>query len=251
MTPGEILVTGAMVAAFASIHLNVRRLRFLQRTPRSRWLSFCGGVSVAYVFLHILPDLGAHSTDLAREFVTEPVVAESIVYSLALAGLAGFYGLERKVKLSRERSREEGEGDRVKDNVLWLHVASYATLNLLIGYLLVHREEAGPWALGLYFSAIGLHFLTADFGMRQHHPEPYDRWGGPVLAAAVVAGWGLGLFITLPSAAIAGLFAFLAGNIVLGVLKEELPDERQSFFLPFAGGVVGFAALILAERLWA
>jgi hypothetical protein len=33
---------------------------------------------------------------------------------------------------------------------------------------------------------------------------------------------------------------------VLNVLKEELPEERQSRFLPFALGVVTYAALLVA-----
>ncbi len=249
MGQSEILITAAMVAAFVAIHLFVRRLVFVDRSPRSKWLSFSGGVAVAYVFLHILPDLGAHATRLSDRMGERPLIAESIIYALALAGLATFYGLERQVKLSRERSREEGEGDLAEENVFWIHVASYGLFNLLIGYLLLHREEAGYWALGLYFTAMALHFLTADFGMRQHHRSAYDAWGRWVLAGGAVAGWALGMMVDLPPPAIAGLFAFLAGGVVLGVLKEELPEERKSFFLPFLGGIIGFAGLVLIERL--
>ena len=49
---------------------------------------------------------------------------------------------------------------------------------------------------------------------------------------------------------IGGLFAFLAGGIILNVLKEELPEERQSYFLPFLLGVILYAGLIMAERHW-
>ena len=246
----EILITAAMVAAFAAIHLLINRLHFIDRTPRSKWLSFSGGVAVSYVFLHILPDLGAHSQELSDATRTAPVVAESIVYGLSLAGLAAFYGLERKVKISRSQSRRKGKGDQTEGEILWLHVASYAAFNLLIGYLLLHREEEGPWALGLYFGAMALHFVTADFGMRKDHQHGYDLWGRWVLSAAVLAGWGAGLAFTLPDLGIAGLFAFLAGGIVLGVLKEELPAERQSFFMPFLGGVLLYAGLVLVERIW-
>jgi hypothetical protein len=36
-----------------------------------------------------------------------------------------------------------------------------------------------------------------------------------------------------------------SGGIILNVLKEELPEERKSRFLPFAGGVVGYAVLLV------
>jgi hypothetical protein len=245
----EIPVTAAMVAGFVAIHLLIKRLRFIDVKPRSKWLSFSGGVAVSYIFLHALPDLAAHSTDLAERMGSEPVVAESIIYAVALAGLAVFYGVERQVKLSRARSREMGTGDMPEASVLSLHVASYAVFNLLIGYLLLHREEGGAWALVLYFVAISLHFVTADFGMRKDHKSGYDRWGRWVISAAVLAGWALGLAVTLSSVVIAGLFAFIAGGIILNVLKEELPEERQSYFLPFLGGVLAYAALVLVERI--
>ena len=39
--------------------------------------------------------------------------------------------------------------------------------------------------------------------------------------------------------------AFIAGAIILNVLKEELPEERQSRFIPFILGVVLYGALLL------
>ena len=240
-----------MVAAFAAIHVFIRALKFIDVAPRSRWLSFSGGVAVAYVFLHVLPDLGAHQLAFVNETGLEPRAAESLVYALAMVGLATFYGLERAVKLSRAQSRKEGEGDQPTVGVMWLHIASYSLLNLLIGYLLLHREEVGAWSLGLYFGAMALHFVTVDFGMRQDHAEAYDRYGRWVVSVAVVSGWLIGLLFDLPPVAIGMIFAFLAGGIVLNVLKEELPEERRSYFLPFLGGAVVYAALVLLERLWA
>ena len=92
-----------------------------------------------------------------------------------------------------------------------------------------------------------LHFVTADFGTRTEHPELYDSRGRWVLAGATLGGWSLGLLLELPEVIIGCLFAFVAGGIVLLVLKEELPAERRSFFLPFLAGASSYAALVLAE----
>ena len=251
MPMAETWITAAMVAAFAAIHILIRELRFIDVEPRSRWLSFSGGVAVAYVFLHVLPDLGAHQRAFVDETGLDARAAESLVYALAMVGLATLYGLERAVKVSRAQSREEGGEDVPTDDVMWLHVASYSLLNVLIGYLLLHREETGAWSLGLYFGAMALHFLTVDFGMRQDHARAYDRYGRWIITTAVVAGWIMGLLFEFPPVAIGMIFAFLSGGIVLNVLKEELPEERRSYFLPFLGGAVVYAALVLLERLWA
>ncbi|WP_211103949.1 hypothetical protein [Skermanella pratensis] len=64
--------TFTAVVVFVLVHVFVGRLRFLDGVPRSRWLSMVGGVAVAYVFLHVLPELGAHQ----RTFETWATDAE-------------------------------------------------------------------------------------------------------------------------------------------------------------------------------
>ena len=44
---------------------------------------------------------------------------------------------------------------------------------------------------------------------------------------------------------LSALFAFLAGGIILNVLKEELPEDRQSRFSAFALGAIAYAAVLL------
>ena len=55
----------------------------------------------------------------------------------------------------------------------------------------------------------------------------------------------LGLLIGLPEPAIVAVIAFLGGSIVLNVLKEELPEERESRFGAFLAGAGGYAALLI------
>lgn len=235
------VLTGAFAVAFALIHVFVGRLTFLDVVPRSRWLSFAGGVAVAYVFLHILPELSGHRQTFAEGLGIGYRAAEALVYLVAFFGLALFYGLERGVKTSRGSSG----GNRIASELLWLHIVSFGLYNVLVGYLLLHREERGVWSLVIYAVAMGLHFVTNDYGLRQDRKEQYDardRWS---IAAAVLLGWGLGLFASLPPIVIGFLFAFLAGAMVLNVLKEELPEERRSRFWPFALGGAFYAALLI------
>ena len=242
-----VALTLLMALAFCAVHVFVGRLHFLDRTPRSKWLSFAGGVAVGYVFLHIMPELGAHAATFERATGFAAQLAEALVYALSLAGLALFYGLERALSISRDARREEEGRDRPHHPVFWLHISASALLMVVIAYLLNHREDPTAAGLALYFAAMMLHFVTADFGTRSDHPEIYDARGRWVLVAATLGGWLLGMLVQLPPIAIGGLFAFVAGGIVLLVLKEELPEERKSYFLPFLGGAVLYAALVLGE----
>ncbi|HEV2092161.1 MAG TPA: hypothetical protein VGR18_03235 [Rubrobacter sp.] len=240
------LLSLVLVAALAAVHLFSGRMRFLNASPRSRWLSAAGGVSVAYVFVHLLPDL-AEEQETLREAVGEGFTfIEYHVYLVALVGLAAFYGLERAAKLSRGKRRRTGGGDATGAGVFWLHTTSFALYNALIGYLMLHREEPGAGSLILFAFAMGVHFVVNDFGLREDHKGAYERAGRWVLAAAVLAGWAVGLLFEISEAALAVLFAFLAGGVVMNVLKEELPEERESRFWVFALGAALYSAVLLA-----
>lgn len=66
------------------------------------------------------------------------------------------------------------------------------------------------------------------------------------MAAGVVLGWGFGLVTAIGEMATGVRFVLLAGGLILNVLKEELPEERQSRFLPFVLGAGGYTAILLA-----
>ncbi len=240
MTIASLLAAVGLAIA----HLLSGRLSFLDVRPRSRWLSAAGGISVAYVFVHTLPDL-AEEQETLREAAGEALAfVESHAYLVALLGLAVFYGLERAAKASRGRRRRTGGEDSTGVGVFWLHVGSFAAYNALIGYLLLHRESSEPGSL-LYFVAMAVHFALNDHALRQDHRETYTRIGRWVLAGAIVAGWGIGLMTDVSEAATGGLIAFLAGGVIMNVMKEEEPGRAG--FLPFVAGAAAYAALLLAS----
>lgn len=240
MRTGEVLPALLAALLLAATHLLAGRLRFLDGTPRSRWLSFGGGVSVAYVLVHLLPEVASAEREVAGEQTASVVM---------LLGLVVFYGLERAAKLSggprpaaqAHSSRKEGHAA-----VFWLHVASFGLYNLLIGYLLMHREADGLRGMVLFTLAMLLHFGVNDFGLRAHFATRYERFGRWILAGAVLGGAALGAALRLPAPVIPLMTAFLAGGVVLNVLKEELPQERESRFDSFVLGSVGYAALLAA-----
>lgn len=243
-TPIHFISTTLIVVGLALTHLFCGKLRFV-KTPRSRWLSIAGGVSVAYVFVHILPELSKHQSVLSETENGLINYLEHHVYLLALLGLSIFYGLEKMAIKSRDTQEKVGKGDFTTQGVFWVHIASFAVYNALIGYLLMHREESDIQSLLLYSLAMALHFVVNDFGLRENHKHIYDSIGRWILAAAIITGWVIGSVTNLEEAMIAVLFAFLAGGIVLNVLKEELPEERDSCFWSFLLGVVVYSVLLL------
>lgn len=232
-----------VVIAWVLVHLFAGPLRWLARVPRSRWLSFAGGVSVAYVFVHLLPQLAA-----ADESVQD--LAHASTWLLALAGLVLFYGLERWIRARRPPQQavpdDAGAPPRPMDAAFRLHVAVFALYNGVIAYLLHHREAASPQETLLFGAALGLHFMVNDFSLRTDHAHAYDRFGRWWMAAALLAGFVLGFLVDAGGTASRALLALVAGGIVLNALKEELPEQRESRFLPFLVGAAAYATMLVA-----
>jgi formate-dependent nitrite reductase membrane component NrfD len=134
-------LTGAIAFILAAVHPEAHRLKFLSVLPRSRWLSAASGVSVAYVFVHLLPELAVQREKVSRALASTVLARLDLhVYLIALVGLAVFYGLERMAEGHRPREAEVAPEGPAPAAVFWIHIGSFAVYNALIGYLLLHRE---------------------------------------------------------------------------------------------------------------
>lgn len=232
-----------LLTVFLSIiHLVGYRLKFLNTIPRSRWLSFGGGVSVSYVFIHLLPELSSgQAVVMESKFFLGNFVNHHL-YLVSLAGLVLFYSLERIIRRKKEII---SQGSLDQGGIFWLHISSFSLYNILIGYTMVNRDEGGIPSLFLFAVAMGFHFLINDFGLLHHHKNDYIKKGRWFLSISVIVGWISGVAISIPEISVLIIFAFLSGGIILNTLKEELPDERKSRLDAFIGGVLAYATILI------
>lgn len=231
------------IIGFVLIHLFSKYMKFLKVVPRSRFLSVAGGISVAYVFLHLLPELGHFQSELEGELEGSAwAFIESHIYIVAMIGLAIFYGLEVMVKKSKKNEGGEVKGG---SGVFWIHIGTFTLYNALIGYLLVHDHFENSWGTFFYFVAMGLHFITNDKALRSSHEVDYDKYGRWLLTAAIVIGWLTGIFTEVSDVVVSFLVALLAGGVILNVMKEELPEERESSFISFGIGMISYSVVLL------
>jgi hypothetical protein len=253
MTPD---LTLPLVLALALVHVFAGALPLGDGATRRRWVSFSGGIAIAYVFVEILPGLSRAQGVLGPARAGhEPgaEVAESLaalaVYLLALAGLLVFHGLERLARHSRRMSVAAGGEDATGLGAFWLHVGAFAVYNALFGFLL--NRMATPREVALLFAAVALHYVGNDHHLREHHKRAYDAVGRWVLGAAILIGWALALAgrveagTAADSAALAVLKAVLAGGVILNVLTGELPTAAERSFRSFVAGAAVYAGLLV------
>jgi hypothetical protein len=205
-------------------------------------LSSASGISVAYVFIHIFPELA----EAQEHFSSQRGIIGFLdhhVYIIALLGLCGFYGLERLIKQNKEESK--GNETLKSPFLFYLHVTAFALYNGLIGYLLVHEEHESQTELWMFAFAMSVHFLVNDFGLKQTHKHLYSNYVRWSLSIAVAIGFVLGQSFDYQQNIAFILYGFLAGGVILNVLKEELPDERKSKFWSFFAGATAYAIILM------
>lgn len=224
--------------ALAALHAAAGALPVPGSAARSRWLSAGGGVALAYVFVHLLPWLAD-----VQDAVEETGVLgwlESHVYLIALGGVVTFYALAQLARRSKSRP-----DSTASDTAGWVRIASYTAYNALIGYVLAQPDLRHGSSLWLFAIAMGVHFLLNDAELRQHHGDLYRHFGRWIVSAAVVGGWALGRVAPVGRATLGLPLAFIAGGVILNVMKEELPEDRNSQLLPFVGAGAAYAAILV------
>ena len=258
LTTGQSVVAALVIAVvLAVLHLAAPRIRRLPFVPEAATGSFAGGLAVAYVFLHLLPELaeGNESIGEALDDVIDPTPLIDLgIFLVALAGFTVFYGLERLADRSTARARVParvgggGGGDdtpQAPAGVYRLHLGSFLVYNALITYTMVLRLRTGLGFALLFTVAMGLHFVLTDRGLEERYPVRFDRGARLALAGALLVGW-LASAVLAPSSTllVALLTALLAGSILLNVFKEEIPSNRRSSFGWFVVGLVVYAGLL-------
>jgi hypothetical protein len=250
-----VWIAAALTVVLAGLHLAAPWIRRLPMVPERYTGSFAGGLAVAYVFLHLLPEIAAGNEAIgeALQDVIEPTpLLELAIFLVALAGFTLFYGLERLATAHGARDALPAAapapgGERTVETagVYALHLGAFMVYNALITYTMVLRVRTGVAFAVLFTVAIGLHFLLTDRSLTEHYPRRFRTHGRLQLAAALVLGWLLAAVAAPTSTVVVALLtAFIGGTTLLNVFKEEVPSNRSSSFGWFTTGLVLYAVLL-------
>jgi zinc transporter ZupT len=241
-TTGSLIIALCWIVPFAV----GGRVRLGSTRFSRRLLSAAGGSAIAYVFIDLLPEMQhMQQRFLAAAEGRAFPFPHYRVYTSALAGFLLFYVLEHAAAASRPGETHGERPPAERPTVLWLQIAGFAVYVGMMAYLL--REDAESRALAMlpYGVAMFLHFWIVDHALRHEHGAPYARSGRWLLAGGVVGGWLLAAMEVGSELWLPTLMGFIAGGIVLNSVKGEMPEEGQARMVPFVGGALGYALLLL------
>lgn len=221
------------VVIFALVHLFAKNTRALDSVTHGRFLSICGGVAIAYVFIDILPKLAENDLIIQKILSGVFPYIERHIYVMALFGFLLFFTINRSHTLL------SGKGK------IYVSLFSYALFNFLVAYAVAdeNNPEVKPWAL--FTIAIALHYFTNDYSLYREHKQEYGAFEKGVLIFSLFFGWLVGMWYVLPEVAVAVISAFIGGGVILNVTRHELPKDNPHSLGAFLTAAILYTVILL------
>jgi hypothetical protein len=221
----------------ASVYLFGDKLRV--RSHHRRWISIAAGVSVATIFVDLLPEISARQATFAGgPYRDSALFPEQAIYIAAMVGFVLFYGLEYMVAASPK----EDDSGRIFSA---FRITAFAAYSSLIGYLLVHGVWKGAPSLLLYSLAMAFHLILVNHSLAEQPHGSYESLGRWILALAVMAGWAAGVLTSIPEQWMARITGFVCGGVIMNTLVVELPEGRGGRFWPFVLSAAGYSLVLI------
>lgn len=208
------------------------------------FVSFSGGVAVAYVFLHMLPDLVEYNKPIGRFLLSSQWLTpftELLIYIVALFGFLIYYGFD----LLAQRHHEKGHDDGM---VYGLHLTMFCLYNFLITYTMSLRARSSLTATVLFTFAMALHFVLTDRKFCKFYPIRFNHLGRFLLISALLVGWLCSVIFDPVNVLIAAfMLSFLAGSVLLNVFREEFPATGLTSYCWFSFGSLLITFILLLQ----
>ncbi len=221
------------VCIFSGVHLLEEKTRRFDLSFRGKLLSVGGGVSIAYVFIDLLPKLSKSDRIISQAFEGVFPFVERHAYIMALVGFLVFFIVDRSHKSFGKVAS------------FWMTFGAYSLFNFLIGYAVSDKNDPEVQPLALFTIAMGLHYFINDYAISEKHEREYDSYGKWVLVASIFAGWVTGTLFVLPASAVALITAFIGGGVIMNVTRHELPADNPHNLGAFLLSTIAYTVILL------
>ena len=217
----EILLVALIIGA---THVISPRVFGLRKHPE-RQAAFGGGLSVAYVFLHLIPSL-----DSSHEVVGPRI------YFVALLGFVVFYGLDAFFQPPKHTHAAKYHP----------YLATFFVYDGLIVFTLGLELPPTPILTAVFALSLALDVLNTDIELQEDYGARFVKSGRWILLAGVASGYALSLVRRPHPLVVDVLTAALAGFIMFHTSKGVFPISKNSKFPAFLAGVLVFWLLHVA-----
>ena len=228
------------VVTIGSCHWLAAVISKQSESVQDRWASVGGGAGLAYLFVHLMPELTSGGETISQaagmQSYLPSALTESLLFLVVLLGVLIPYGLG--VISTQKPSTLQWAGI--------IRLGLFGLVSYLYAYSLPSLLTTGFSYGILYTVAISAHVLLADRTLAQNHPKAFRqrfRWiGSFALVAGVIHA---AVLHPISDLALATATAFIGGGLLISVFREELPNAKQSRLGWFFMGLLSMTILLL------
>jgi hypothetical protein len=214
----EILLFALILGA---AHLIAPRAYAIRRDPE-RWQAFGGGLSAAYVFLHLLPSLDTFHAVLGQG-----------IYFITLLGFVAFYALDLRYQPPRHHHPTKYH----------VYLAAFFLYYALLVFTLGLNLPSTPILTMLFAVSLALDAVENDIELQETYGARFVRSGRWVLLAGVAFGYSMNLVRRPHVMYIDILTAALTGFMIFHTFVGLFPVSRTRKFPAFVAGMLTFLSL--------
>ena len=198
-----------------------------------RMISFAAGVAVAYILLHLFPQIAGLS-----------IVRGDVLFLLVLAGFTVTHVLGRYMHISHHKSPHMKAHSGV-------HLAYFFLYNFLIGILLTRIGSQGL-SQGLLFFVPFMLYIAVETLPKEFHLK--STMAKILYAAAPLWGAIASTFFpqipTFTALHFPELISIVTGTLLYIVIRQSVPSNRESKPLYFVIGAALYSLVILWSPLF-
>jgi zinc transporter ZupT len=217
------------------IHFFSENLKPAEGLKQYRIISFAAGISIAYLFLDLLPQTYEAAVHLKQ-----------LVFVFLLFGFAVFHLAEKFVY-------QHSEQDTLARELKEFHSISFFCYYFLVGIVLRDKIQISVLEGSLFMIPIALHAGLSTASLARIHGEVRESFLlKTTLSLSALLGVIFAILIKVPAVLNNILISFIAGILLYIIVKEFLPEKKKGqplfFIIGLALFLVFYIFIILARK---
>ncbi len=214
------------------IHFFSENLNIPEGPKRFRLISFAAGISIAYLFLDLLP----HTYEAATHL-------RSWVFIFLLLGFASLHLAEKYIY-------QHADQEKLAQELKEVHSISFFCYYFIVGIVLKNLVQMSILEGTLFMIPIALHAALSTASLGQIHGDIRESFfAKTALSFSTLLGVVFATLIFIPKIVDNILVSMIAGILLYILVKEFLPEKKKGQPLFFVLGLALFVIISLILNL--
>lgn len=218
--------------SLAIVHLLGEKLEEYVSGYKERILSFSTGVSMTYIFVHLLP-----------EFQRIAIDTSEMIFVFPLLGFSSIHMTEKYIAKSGLSS------EKVKKDYAEIHSVFLFIYHGAIGYLIASLLASSTVSGLLFFLPILLHTAVSSLSTSEIHEEfVSNNWIRTMLSLAPVTGVLIHIYGIISKSLFNPIFGTAIGMFFYVAIRDSIPSGKKGRPLEYIIGAGAYLAVILVAN---